>query len=325
LNWTRQLRLKHLGLLIELADSGSLSDVARNSFTTQPGLSKWLKELEDDIGAPLFERHARGLRPTALGDLMICHARRMMSEVDRASQDLNALKQGSTRILAIGTSPAAAPAFVPAAMMCFMKQHPRARLRVEEGTMQEMLEKLELGKLDMVVGRMDNYRPRPTLASAVLYSEQLRVVARPDHPLAQRKNLNWDDLYAFDWIVWPDGTPIRAKLDMALTAAGRKPAPARIESSSQIANLWLIKYSDMLSISSERVAHHFKERGLVVPLDMDIDAADGGVGMCWRDADTQDAVLADLLKCFTEEARKLAITGGLADAQNSQIQVNIGH
>lgn len=305
MNWTKQLRLKHLALLIELAESGSLSDVARHSFTTQPGLSKWLKELEDDVGAPLFERHARGLRPTALGDVMIQHARRILSEVDRASQDVNALRQGGSRILSIGTSPAAAPAFVPAAMMRFMELHPQIRLRVEEGTMNEMLAQLELGKLDLVVGRMDNYRPRPTLSSAILYSERLRVVARPGHPLAGRSDLGWDDLYNYQWIVWPDGTPIRAKLDMALTAAGRKPAPAQVESSSQIANLWLIKYSNMLSISSERVARHFSERGLVVPLDMQIEHADGAVGMCWRDEGSPDPLLHSLIDCFREQSRRM--------------------
>ncbi|WP_221796145.1 LysR substrate-binding domain-containing protein [Oceanobacter mangrovi] len=305
MSWTRQLRLKHLQLLIELSESGSLSDVARSSHSTQPSLSKWLKELEDDIGAPLFERHARGLRPTALGDLMVAHARRMLSEVQRTEQDLHSVMQGGNRILAVGTSPAAAPSFVPAAIMQFLRQQPRARIRVEEGTMNQMLEQLELGKLDLVVGRMDNYKPRPTLRSAILYDERLKVVARPDHPLTHKSSLSWEDLYQYEWIVWPDGTPIRSKLDNSLTAAGQKPAPLRVESSSQIANLWMIKYSDMLSISSERVARHFTERGLVVPLDMDIEHAEGNVGICWRDEAATDALLNELLDCFSQQANHL--------------------
>ncbi|WP_369856568.1 LysR substrate-binding domain-containing protein [Candidatus Thalassolituus haligoni] len=306
MSWTRQLRLKHLSLLIELSESGSLSDVARTSHTTQPGLSKWLKELEEDIGAPLFDRHSRGLRPTPLGSLMVSHARRMLSEVERTEQNLHSLMQGGNRILSIGTSPASAPSFVPAAIMRFLKSNPNARIRVEESTMNEMLAKLELGKLDLVVGRMDNYRPRPVIGSAILYNERLRVVARPGHPLTRKSNLTWEDLYQYDWIVWPDGTPIRSKLDAALTAAGQKPAPLRIESASQIANLWMIKYSDMLSISSERVAMHFEERGLVVPLAMDIEQSGGSVGMCWRDEDSQDDMIDLLLACFRNEAERVA-------------------
>ncbi|KAG1537127.1 hypothetical protein G6F50_014919 [Rhizopus delemar] len=58
--------------------------------TTQPGLSKWLKDLEDDIGLPLFARHARGLRPTPHGDVLIAHAQRVESQLDRASADMAA-------------------------------------------------------------------------------------------------------------------------------------------------------------------------------------------------------------------------------------------
>ena len=55
MNWTRRLRLRHLQLLVSLAETGSLSDTAKLAHTTQPGLSKWLKELEEDAGAELFE------------------------------------------------------------------------------------------------------------------------------------------------------------------------------------------------------------------------------------------------------------------------------
>lgn len=300
MDWTKRLRLKHLHLLINLAETGSLSDTARQSHTTQPGLSKWLKELEDDIGSPLFERHARGLKPTLMGQSLISHARRIITEMSRAQHHLEALQEGSSRTIAVGTSPASAPSFVPAAIMKFLGKHPRARVEIQESTMNSLLEKLELGKLDVVVGRLDNYQPRPTLRSEMLYNEPLRIIARPGHPLAQRKNLSWDDLYQYDWIVWPHGTPIRSKLDISLTMAGRKPPSYRIESSSQVGNLWLLQYSDMLSIGSERVAQHFTGRGLVVPLDIRIDSSEGYVGMCWRDEADPDSSTLDLLACLRQ-------------------------
>lgn len=300
MDWTRRLRLRHLHLLINLADTGSLSDTARIMHTTQPGLSKWLKELEEDIGAPLFERHARGLRPTAMGQLLVSHARRMVTEMARAQHNLEALQEGSARTVAVGTSPASAPSFVPAAIMAFIARHPRARVEIQESTMNSLLDKLELGKLDVVVGRLDNYQPRTSLKSEMLYEEPLRIVARPDHPLAGRPGLGWDDLYQYEWIVWPQGTPIRSKLDMALTLAGRKPPPYRVESSSQVGNLWLLQHSDMLSVSSERVARHFTGRGLVVPLDIRLDSGEGYVGMCWRDEEHPDPTTLDLLECLRQ-------------------------
>lgn len=302
MDWTRRLRLRHLHLLVSLAETGSLSDTARLAHTTQPGLSKWLKELEEDVGAPLFERHARGLKPTAHGLVLLGHAQRILSEMQRAQHNLEAQQRGDSRSVALGTSPAAAPSLVPDAITYFLRRHPRARVELQENTMNALLAKLEQGQLDVVVGRLDNYQPRDNLRSALLYNEPMQVVARPGHPLAGRKHLQWEDLNAYDWILWPENTPIRARLDMALTHAGLKPLPCRVESSSLMANLWLQQNSDMLSVASGRVAEHFTGRGLLVPLDFDL-AAEGSIGMCWRDEPHQDSITLDLLDSLRLAAR----------------------
>ncbi|WP_027854834.1 LysR substrate-binding domain-containing protein [Marinobacterium litorale] len=303
MDWTRHTRLKHLPLLITLGETGSLSETARLTYTTQPSLSRWLKELEEDVGGELFERHARGLRPTALGQMLIAHARRIQTEVERAQKNIEAVHEGAAESVAIGTSPASAPSFVPSAITRFLERHPRSRVQVQESTMNTLLAKLKLGELDVVVGRLDNYRPSPEFRSEQLYSERIRVVSRLSHPLAQRGKVSWDDLYDYDWIVWPDRTPIRAKLDAALTRAGRKPPNYRVESTSQVGNLWLLQYTDMISVASERVAHHFNDRGLMESLDIDIDSDEGWVGMCWREDVQEEPTMMDLLDCMRESAR----------------------
>ena len=58
MDWTHRLRLRHLQVLLSLAGTGNLSQSAVVLATTQPALSKWLKELEEDVGLPLFERCA---------------------------------------------------------------------------------------------------------------------------------------------------------------------------------------------------------------------------------------------------------------------------
>lgn len=300
MDWARRLRLNHLQLLINLNETGNLSETARIAHTTQPGLSKWLKDLESEIGTALFERHSRGLTPTPSGLLLVSHARRILTEMSRAEKNLSAIQDGSSGTFAIGTSPASAPEFVPTAILKFLEHHPKAKVELQENTTNTMLDQLELGNLDVVVGRLDNYQPRPTLRSELLYDEPLNIVARPGHPLEKRKNLTWDDLYEYDWIVWPPGTPIRSKLDNALTLAGRTAPPYRIESTSHVGNLWLLHYSDMLSVVSQRVAQHFNGRGLVIPLDIKIESADGFVGMCWREEAESDGALLDLLDSFRQ-------------------------
>jgi DNA-binding transcriptional LysR family regulator len=297
MTWTTRLRLRHLQLLIRLAETGSISDAARTAHTTQPGLSKWLKDLEEDAGATLFERHARGLRPTAQGELLINHVRRILSEMERAQSNMDALKEGNAPSISIGTSPASAPSLVPDAIGYFLAMHPRAHVSLQENTMNVLLERLELGQLDMVIGRLDNYRPRSTLHSQMLFREPMQVIARIGHPLAMRSHLDWSDLSAFDWILWPEGTPIRQRLDTALSNAGLKPLPSRIESSSLMANLRLLQTSDMLSVASGRVAEHFTRSGLISTLDFEMEA-EGYIGICWRDEPYVDSTVLDFRECL---------------------------
>ena len=222
MDWTRRLRLQHLQLLVSLMETGNLSGTARAAHTTQPGLSKWLKELEEDVGAPLFERHARGLRPTPYGMTLFNHAQRVLTEMERARQNLEAMRSGSGSRVLLGTSPASAPSLVPRALRAFLGRYPGAQVELLEGTMNGLLERLEKRQLDVVVGRLDNYAPRASLRCEVLYSEAIVVMARPGHPLAQAAALDWEDVRRYDWIVWPPGSPIRSKLDMALTQGGRQ-------------------------------------------------------------------------------------------------------
>src|SRR5690606_11436190 len=84
MDWTHRLRLRNVKMLLSLAQTRNISHSAAALNTTQPGLSKWLKDLEDDIGLPLFERHARGLRPTSYGEVLIAHAQRLDAQLERA-------------------------------------------------------------------------------------------------------------------------------------------------------------------------------------------------------------------------------------------------
>lgn len=73
--------------------------------------------------------------------------------MDRAQQNLAAIQEGSSYRVAIGTSPASAPNLVPAAIIQFLRLHPNAQVELQENTMNVLLERLEQGQLDLVVGR----------------------------------------------------------------------------------------------------------------------------------------------------------------------------
>ena len=221
MDWTRRLRLQHLQLLVSLMETGNLSGTARahTNRACRSGSRNWRRTSARRCSSVTPAACAR--RP--YGMTLFNHAQRVLTEMERARQNLEAMRSGSGSRVLLGTSPASAPSLVPRALRAFLGRYPGPRWNCSEGTMNGLLERLEKRQLDVVVGRLDNYAPRASLCCEVLYSEAIVVMARPGHPLAQAAALGWEDVRRYDWIVWPPGSPIRSKLDMALTRARRRP------------------------------------------------------------------------------------------------------
>jgi DNA-binding transcriptional LysR family regulator len=302
MDWTHRLRLRNLKMLLSLAQTRNISHSAAMLNTTQPGLSKWLKDLEDDIGLPLFERHARGLRPTPYGDALIAHAQRIDAQLDRASGDMAALRQGGGGRVVIGASGASASDTVPLAVMHLLERMPQARVKLVESTMDRLLGQLAQGDLDVVVGRSAPEHHDPAIRSESLYLEPVHMVARPRHPVfAQTGRVSWEDLMAYRWIVWPKGTPIRNALDTALAAADQSLPADHVESNSVTINLTLINNSDMIGVASHRAALRFSQMNAmrILPLRL---SGFGSVAMYWRQETYQPAAVETTLECLRQAA-----------------------
>lgn len=298
MDWTYRLRLRNLKMLLSVAETGNLSQSALALHSTQPALSKWLKELEDDVGLPLFERHARGLKLTPYGEAMIAHARRIDSDIVRASQDMAALREGVSGRVAIGASGASTSDLVPLAIQQLLARMPQARVTLFESTMDKLLARLSYGDVDIVVGRAAESVEDPGVQSESLYLEPIQMVARPKHPLFSiKEKLTWADLMQYRWIVWPQGIPIRTSLDAALAAATQTLPPNSIESNSVMANLMLLNNSDMISVASHRVALRFSQMHAmrIIPIHL---FAFGSVGMYWRRDAVQAMAVDAAVECF---------------------------
>ncbi|SDC97386.1 LysR substrate-binding domain-containing protein [Paraburkholderia lycopersici] len=301
LDWTYRLRLRHLQMLLSIAQTGNLSQSAEALHTTQPALSKWLKELEADVGLPLFERHARGLRPTPYGEAMVQHARSIIGHLDSARDDMDALRDGGSGLITVGTSGVSAADTVPLAVARLIRQMPRAQVRLAEGTMNRLIPQLLQGEIDIVVGRAANPQLTSQLKTETLYHDPVNFVSGLEHPLVSRDAVGWGDLFSYRWIVWPEGTPIRNALESALISAGRSMPRNCIESNSSLLNITLLKHSELLGVASQRAAQRFERLSLLHVLPMPFGGA-GAVSMYWRaDAEGRHAV-ALALDCLRASA-----------------------
>ncbi len=294
-DWTHRLRLRNLQMLLSLAQTRNMSHSAQALHTTQPGLSKWLKELEADVGLPLFERHARGIHPTPYGEALIAHARRIEAHLDTARDDLFRMRDEGSGLVTIGFAGASSLDTVPMAVLKIVEQLPNAHVRLLENKIASLMADLSEGVLDIVVGPSDMVSQDPSICSEVLYVEPIYLVVRAHHPLLAIAQPTWADVLAYPWALWAKGTPVRTAFDKALSNAGQTPPPRYIESNSATLTTTLLIHSDMVGVASQRPALRYSRMNIlsIVPIELSVF---GSVTMYWRqDVMDRQAVQTSLM------------------------------
>src|SRR5689334_7258337 len=105
-DWLARSRLsaKQLALLVQLDEKRSVLHAAEASHLTQPAASKALGQLEEALGVPLFDRHARGVVPTPYGEILVRHARSVLAELKQTHDELEAARFGLSGEVKIGTA-----------------------------------------------------------------------------------------------------------------------------------------------------------------------------------------------------------------------------
>jgi LysR family pca operon transcriptional activator len=179
----QRLKLAQLRLADALDAHGSLLKAGAALGLTQPALSRSLRELEEVVGAKLFERHARGVRPTQAGIVVIRLARRTLAELRRAEEELDAIGAAEGGSVAIGVLPVAAVGVLPGALIRLRAAHPKLRLRLQQGRTEELLPMLAARELDLVVGRLYTPAVPDGFLREALWEEPISVLARAGHPV----------------------------------------------------------------------------------------------------------------------------------------------
>ncbi len=232
----RRLRLRHLELLVALADQGTMRAAATQLHLSQPALSKMLGELEAGFGVRLFERSPQGLSPNALGEAVTYRARVMLGELARSKDEVDALRTGAEGVLRLGTL--SVTAAVPQAVVQLRERVPGARVQIQEGRVREMIQRLLDGELDCVFGAITpevlTSGLLALLRPEVLLEDELCVLCAADHPLARTRKLRWGDLHARAWVAPPKDTLVRQALMTAFLNEGLEPPEPAIEVLSSV-------------------------------------------------------------------------------------------
>jgi DNA-binding transcriptional LysR family regulator len=258
-----RLRARHLALVVALDSHRSLRRAAADIALTQPAATKLLHDLEDALGAPLFERHAWGMSPTAYGETLVRHARGVLNDLAQAQAEIAAQRAGALGSLRVGGVTGAVPAWVAPAIGALRASHPRVRIYALVNTSEVLVDALRRGELDVAV------TPRPPddelagLDTRILADEPLTIAARAGHPLARRRAVALAALASATWIVPPAGSPLRRDFDEVHAAAGLRPPTDLVETVSIVATLALLQASDAVSLLPQGLARHYEAPGMI--------------------------------------------------------------
>ncbi|MCY0151612.1 LysR family transcriptional regulator [Hoeflea alexandrii] len=124
------MKVTHVETIVAIAEAGSLRAAARSLRKSQPALTKTLKQAEEELGAKIFARAARGVEPTEIGRKIIARARMISSEFRKLDEDIRQIQGDGSGNLHVIVSPLAAVRIVPKVMDRFRKQFPNVHLQV---------------------------------------------------------------------------------------------------------------------------------------------------------------------------------------------------
>ncbi|HXQ63665.1 MAG TPA: HTH-type transcriptional regulator CysB [Steroidobacteraceae bacterium] len=217
------MKLHQLRYLAAVVHNGlNITTAARKLHTSQPGVSKQLKLLEDELGFPLFERDGRNLtRVTAAGQQVVDRALRILEEVQnirRLSSDLKDDRSGS---LSIGTTHTQARYVLPPIVQRFRSSYPDVDLHLHQGTSEQIAELAKLDRVDFAIatGTQELF---PGMVLLPCYRWHRRVIVPREHPLAGETDLSLKSLARFPIVTYTFSFSGRSSLPAMFESAGLK-------------------------------------------------------------------------------------------------------
>jgi LysR family hca operon transcriptional activator len=220
------MELRHLRYFVAVAEAGSLTVAAeRKLHTSQPSLSRQIRDLEDEVGAQLLRRSARGIELTPAGRAFLDHARSVLSQVEAAAEAARRVAHPAKPRFAMGFLTGHELTWMPEALQILHDALPNIDVMISSQYSPLLADGLSKGKIDAAFLRRE--QGAPDLAFRLLVKEPLMVVLPSDHRLATLKAISRQDLVGETFVTVSDTAPVlRGVIDNYLKRSGIKITPA---------------------------------------------------------------------------------------------------
>src|ERR1700723_3294914 len=220
------MELRHLRYFVAVAEAGSLTVAANGKLpTSQPSLSRQIRDLEDEVGAQLLIRRAGGKELTPAGRAFREHARSVLSQVEAASEAARRTARPAKPCFTIGFLTGHELTWMPEALCILRDELPNIDVMISSQYSPLLAEGLSKGKIDAAFLRRE--RALPDLAFRLLVKEPLVVILPSDHRLAALKAISPKDLAGETFVIVSRTAPVlRAVIDNYLKQSRINITPA---------------------------------------------------------------------------------------------------
>ena len=217
----RDLDLKTLRLLVAVCDQGSIKAAAAQAHIEPSAISKRIAQLEAVLGHTLLLRGRRGIELTAVGHTLVEHARTLMLTMDRIESDMLAYKGGVQGQVRLAASTSVIAESLLDDLTQFMKEpaHAHIKVNLEERLSSEIVSMVRGGQapLGVLWGNFD----LTGLHCKIYRHDRLVLAVHPDHPLARKKSIMFEDTLAFEHVGLPPATAVHTMLQKTAAKAGQ--------------------------------------------------------------------------------------------------------
>ena len=215
------MKLQQLRYIWEVARNGlNVSATADNLFTSQPGVSKQIRQLEDELGVQVFQRSGKHLvEITPAGEAILEVAGRVLGEIDnirRIAEDFSDAARGS---LTIATTHTQARYVLPATIQRFIATYPDVALHMQQGTPMQISELAAKRDVDFAIAT-EALELFDTLVMLPCYRWNRSIIVPDGHPLTRESALTLEAIAEYPIVTYVFGFTGRSQLDAAFASAG---------------------------------------------------------------------------------------------------------
>lgn len=222
------MELRQIRHFLSIVKHGNLHRAARELHLSQQGLSASIARLEDDLGAPLFERGRHGATLTRYGEMFLPRARSIVAESRIAFSEIQEIRDATRGQIRVGVGTYFAYHIAPSALMDMVSHYPSIDISVVDGASADLFGALARSELDFVICTPAANAVTPEgIETEVLFETTDVLYMSCSHPLAERARLELSELLDYCWIMSARFDLHRASFDDVFRASGLAP-PAQI-------------------------------------------------------------------------------------------------